>query len=307
MWALTSYFNPIGYRQRLANYHIFRSRLTVPLVAVELGFSRAFDLREGDAEVLIQLRGGDVLWQKERLLNVALQALPAECDQVAWLDCDVVFEASDWADRASHLLRRFALLHLFRKRVNLECAVRTPDQIPLAPVASVAMSLPYKMVHGCVMSDDFRSPDAPLRRGTTVGLAWAARREILEGHGLYDACIIGTGDRAIACAAYGRFEDAMHATSMCEPGARHYLQWARPFFERVGGNVGHVEGTAVHLWHGNLANRRYQQRHEDLRAFGFDPFIDIAVDAQGCWRWNSDKPAMHAHVRRYFEDRHEDG
>src|SRR5262245_19902909 len=67
LWAITCYFNPIGYQRRLENYHTFRQNLAVPLVTVELAFNGAFQLHSGDADILVQLRGGDVLWQKERL------------------------------------------------------------------------------------------------------------------------------------------------------------------------------------------------------------------------------------------------
>src|SRR5450759_1082712 len=74
LWAITSYFNPVGYRRRLSNFRIFRERLKVPLVVVELTYGSDFELQEQDADILIQLRGGAVLWQKERLLNLALQS-----------------------------------------------------------------------------------------------------------------------------------------------------------------------------------------------------------------------------------------
>jgi hypothetical protein len=83
LWPITSYFNPIGYRRRLSNFRAFRERLNVPLVAVELTYGSDFELQEQDADILIQLRGGTVLWQKERLLNLALQALPTHCRKVA--------------------------------------------------------------------------------------------------------------------------------------------------------------------------------------------------------------------------------
>jgi hypothetical protein len=44
-----------------------------------------------------------------------------------------------------------------------------------------------------------------------------------------------------------------------------------------------------------------------MKEFGFDPAIDIAVDAEGCWRWNSPKTDMHDYVTRYFASRNEDG
>ncbi|HEY7787756.1 MAG TPA: hypothetical protein VIF33_04460, partial [Casimicrobiaceae bacterium] len=114
LWGITCYFNPIGYQRRLQNYHLFRQHLTIPLVAVELAYGDDFDLGADDADVLIRLRGTDVLWQKERLLNLALAALPDHCEAVAWLDCDVVFDDDDWALRASRALERCSLLQPFQ-------------------------------------------------------------------------------------------------------------------------------------------------------------------------------------------------
>src|SRR2546429_9079813 len=34
LWAITCYFNPMGWRRRLANYHAFRRRLSLPLITV---------------------------------------------------------------------------------------------------------------------------------------------------------------------------------------------------------------------------------------------------------------------------------
>src|SRR6185436_16414039 len=98
IWGITVYFNPVGYRRRRDNYRVFRQRLRIPLLAIELAYGSEFDLDEGDADILVQLRGRDVLWQKERLMNLALQALPAACRRVVCVDCDVVFEAGDWLD-----------------------------------------------------------------------------------------------------------------------------------------------------------------------------------------------------------------
>ena len=94
VWAITCYFNPVGYRSRLGNYRVFRRHFgaLLPLVTVELACDAAFQLDREDAEIMIQLRGGDELWQKERLLNIALAALPRACRTVAWLDCNVVYQ-----------------------------------------------------------------------------------------------------------------------------------------------------------------------------------------------------------------------
>lgn len=306
LWAITSYFNPVGYRTKLANYRIFRAHLTVPLLSVEASLDGQFELEEKDAEILVQRVGGDVLWQKERLLNVALAALPPECEEVAWVDCDVVFDSDDWALDASSALDDYSLLQLFSRRCNLGRDAGTdPSRWTCADgeVESVAS----RIAAGRISPQDLYDADAPFVRGTTAGLAWAARRESLAATGLYDACILGTGDRAMLCAAMGEIGYGAASVQMSAPHEAHYRGWASRFASAIGGRVGSIEGRIYHLWHGDLRARRYGARHAPLRRFDFDPSADIAVDDAGCWRWSSAKPDLHDYVRRYFATRMEDG
>ena len=85
LWAITAYFNPAGFHNRLRNYRVFRENLGAPLVAVEFSHEGRFELCATDADILLQIAGGDVMWQKERLLNLALASLPSDCTHVAWI------------------------------------------------------------------------------------------------------------------------------------------------------------------------------------------------------------------------------
>ena len=205
LWAITSYFNPVRYRRRLENYRVFREHLRVPLVTVELSFDGRFELACNDADVLVQIQGADVMWQKERLLNIAATRVPSGCDDVAWLDCDIVFGTDDWVDQTLQALDKFSLVHLFQERHDL----RGPFDENLltswhAPPTSE--SIIYKHNKNETAPEDFFLANAPLARRTTAGLAWASHRSLLERHGLYDAAILGSGDRAIVCAALGQFD-----------------------------------------------------------------------------------------------------
>lgn len=145
-----------------------------------------------------------------------------------------------------------------------------------------------------------------LRQGC-AGYAWAARRELLDQHGFYDGLIIGGGDLAMACAAYGRFEEAINATRLDGRRAAHFLAWGRPFFDQVGGRVGCVEGRIYHLWHGDTANRQYEERHKAFAGLHFDPFVDIILTKQGSWMLAKNKEALESYLRNYFASRREDG
>jgi hypothetical protein len=135
----------------------------------------------------------------------------------------------------------------------------------------------------------------------------AARRELLDKHGLYDACIVGGGDRALLAGASGGFEEVTEAYAMNRPQQMHFLTWAEQLREAARGEIGCVPGDLIHLWHGEMSDRRTPERYFEFAGFNFNPYEDIALDPGGCWQWNSGKSAMHAYLREYFAARNEDG
>jgi hypothetical protein len=306
LWAITSYFNPIGYRNRSENYKVFRTHLNVPLITVELAYGSQFELEKGDADILVQLSGGDVMWQKERLLNIALEALPPTCTKVAWIDCDVIFENTDWAVEASSMLDRYPLIQLFEQvhYMPRDAVLETFDKgsaevFRIAFASAVASGIP---AIDCLE----QAIDRTFGR-YSVGMAWAARRELIERHGLYDCCILGAGDRALVSAAVGHFEHSVQYNNMTSWERSKYLDWAKPFHEDTRAQVGFVTGDLWHLWHGSLKNRHYLDRHANMPQFAFNPTKDIEIDENGLWRWKSPKLAFHKFVRDYFSSRNEDG
>jgi hypothetical protein len=306
LWAVTAYFNPAGYQRRLANYRVFMRHLNVPLVTVEQGIDGRFDLDAGDADVLLRVQGGDVLWQKERLINVGLGALPERCEAVAWLDCDVVFDDAGWGRAALEALEQDPLVQLFRTLHHLprDASLEGTGARPPSPAK---VSLACAMRSGCLPTEIFRTQGASMRLGYSPGHAWAARRSLLSARGLYDAFIMGSGDKVMASAAFGHADAVLPAYGLNDRQAKHYLEWAVPFYESVSGRVGFADQTISHLWHGDLSRRRYGDRYRDFARFDFDPFKDISLTASGCWSWSSDKPELHQHVRQYFAERGEDG
>ncbi len=305
-WAITCYFNPMGSQRRLANFRIFREHLQIPLVAVELAYGPEFELQPKDADILVQLRGDAVLWQKERLLNIALEALPADCQRVAWLDCDIIFALPAWAEIANSLLDRFAIVQLFRRVHNLGPRWR-PGMDYASHVQFTQPSANFCLASGSPMADCLGSLLEDRRQTCAVGLAWAARRELLGQHLFYDACILGGGDRAIACAAHHCFDALVRRHRMNERERRRYIAWAEPLGETVRASTGFLNGEILHLWHGEMSDREKGHTRDGFQRFQFDPYTDIAIDENGSWRWNSDKTEMHEYVRGYFASRREDG
>lgn len=306
IWAITSFFNPARYYRRRENFREFRNRLGIPLLAVELGFDQQFELRDDDAEILIRKTGGDVMWQKERLLNIALTALPASCRYVAWIDSDLIFARSDWPALAVRALEVAPLVQLFSNLYLLARGV----QDKMTNTTSVEACLPA-LGKGIRSGRSARECFAETRAGSahaySASPAWAMRRDVLSSFGFYDACILGGGDSALICAMLGFPDHVVLRHHMNAPRAEHYLEWAKPVAACVGADFAMLDGAAFHLWHGSIADRRYADRHVAFGRFDFDPTRDIAAQPSDAWRWNTDRPDMHAHVAAYFASRFEDG
>ncbi len=306
LWGITALFNPAGFRSRLHNFVAFRDRLRaqgLPLLAVELSLGEAkHQLGADDADRVVLARGGDVMWQKERLLNLALRALPPECDKVVWLDADVLFEREDWVHACAAELERFSIVQPFSRSVRLLAGQRRADPSML-PVGAGDGELLHGMAWG-VEAKGHGALGRYLEHGHS-GYAWAARRELLEKHGLYDRNILGNADLNMAHAMYG---GARHLKlERLSPKARAHLSaWAERFYGDVSGSVSSLEGTVFHLWHGERDDRRYIDRLALLQEHDFDPDLDLAEGDSGALVWASHKPALHQAMREYFARRQED-
>jgi hypothetical protein len=313
LWAITSYFNPCRYRSRLENYRIFRDNLRVPLVTAELSYDGRFELFDSDADRVIRLHGRNVMWQKERLLNVALGSLPESCDKVAWLDCDVVIPKLDWVIDAIVELDDHQMIQPFRKvhhlppdtRVEPATLRELPHIDPVLTEISFASSRNARPETPVVFQPR-EDRDSRLKVRDCPGLFWAARRELLSDHGLYDACIAGGADKAIALAACGKMHELPEIRPMTPGQIDHYLEWAVRFSASVDNGISHLDYDAYHLWHGHFSDRRYRERHERLVQLEFDPKADLTKDSHGIWCWSNGKIALHEYLKAYFAARRED-
>jgi hypothetical protein len=312
LWGITTFFNPTRSRRRIDNFRRFRAasaKQGLPLVAVELAFEDGEDFElepERDGEILVRRRAKSVLWQKERLLNLGLAALPPECTKVCWIDADVLFADDDWVEACTDLLRRDVVIQPFSEVVRLPEGGR-PEDFPaslLGRGVSLGSGDGSYSVSCCSKLDRLISTF-----GGTTGYAWCARRSLLDAHGFYDRCIVGGGDRELALAiAYppGRAPKRnvrIHHTRLRD----HIRPWAAKIHADVGKRIGHRPGLLHHLSHGSASGRNYVDRHAILVEHDFDPERDIALDEGGCWAWTGTNPGLEAAVARYFAARREDG
>jgi len=301
LWVIAAYYNPHGYKTRAANYAHFAdslARSSIPLLTVECAFGdEPFVLPDGPT--VLKLRCDSVLWQKERLLNVAIATLPPTCTKVAWLDADILFERADWATATSRLLDSHAIVQVFTQVIRL-------------PRHTTAYRGDGEIIEGFA-AVHARAPELHLgghyhEHGHT-GFGWAARRDVLLRTGLYDTALSGSGDHLIAHAAVGDHESKCvdKVLGRHTPHREDFRRYSDRFFAHTRGRLAATAGTVLHLWHGDHAYRRYSDRNVELIALGFDPRSDLRVASSGAWEWHSDKPALHSWARQYFGRRREDG
>ncbi|MBP6608493.1 MAG: hypothetical protein KA258_02825 [Deltaproteobacteria bacterium] len=301
LWVIAAYYNPHGYQTRAHNYALFATSLArsgIPLLTVECAFGdEPFVL--SDSATVLKLRCQSVLWQKERLLNVAIATLPPTCTKIAWLDADILFERPDWAILTSRLLDRFTIVQVFEQVIRLprhHTEYRGDGEV----IGGFAHSYSHrKEIH---LGGHYHE------HGHT-GFGWAARRDILLRTGLYDTALSGSGDHLIAHAAVGDHESKCidKVLGRSTPHRENFRRYCDRFFAHTRGLLAATPGTCLHLWHGDHAYRRYSDRNLELVALGFDPARDLRLAPSGAWDWNSDKPELHTWAREYFGRRKEDG
>jgi hypothetical protein len=312
-WGLTTYFNPAGYANKLEHLRKFSASIRkqgLKLIVIEMAFGdRAYELDPSICDLLLQVRGSSIMWQKERLLNLASRHLPEACDKVVWVDGDIIFRNQHWVTQTCDQLRRFPIVQPFatagwlradahsdsNKWTEQDCELIRPG---------VAYTQASQMLHNAPAS-----ASAPGH----WGFAWAWRREILDRYGFYDRFILGGGDLAMTWAMYGQMlrrpDRELWLEDNCSLAQiRDYEKWRGPFTRAIEGRVAHTAGEIYHFWHGSLSDRKYSSRNLILKDADFDPQKDIYIDSQGCWRWLASKRTnqLEKAISSYFAERSEE-
>lgn len=278
--AVTAYYNYGQYKIRLRNYRLFAAQLAAqgcPLYTIELAYDdQPFQLT-GQPN-LLQFRTQSVLWHKENLLNVLVTSLPREIDEIAWLDCDVLFPDGSWWILAHNLLKHYKVVQLFS-----ECCDPSSGYVSGAISLSQSSSIPVN-----------------------PGIAWAMRRSLWRRiMGLYEFDLAGGGDSSFACALQKKPEESNLWISNPDRRA-DYAAWAKGLMLQTDNDrdVSFLPGQVCHLSHGNLARREYAARQKIVG--DVNPDRDLRFADNGVLEWRDPTIPCHAALRQYFLNRRED-
>lgn len=287
LYAVCCYFNPNNYVKLKNNYKIFRKNFRHPLLTVELAFgNQSFFIDDA-----IHIRGNqeNVLWQKERLLNLAIQELPVNADKIVWVDTDIIFENEQWFEETEKALENYPIVQPFAL-----VSEQPNDPNVISP-----------HIHGYGFAKSFTEDLIDkLDYWPKCGLAWAFRRECIP-NGLYDKCIVGNGDALQLAAWMGQWDN--YLIHLMSPKTREdFLINKYQDYELVKGEMNYIRGNIIHLYHGSLNNRQYFDRNWILIENNFDSTEDIVLDFNGLYKWSSNKLLLQEKIRKYFQERKDD-
>ncbi len=300
LWVVSTYFNSEGYASKLRALHMYlkvMERSGIPMLLVEGAFGkRPFLLPASDH--ILHVRCTSVMWQKERLLNYAIEHLPSSCRKVAWVDADVFFENPDWAVETSALLDRYPVVQPFDLALWLPKGATDYRGYGLAWSSYAAVTRRHP---GIFLSGDFD------RHGHS-GYAWAAHRELLDKNGLFDLSIIGSGDHLMAHAMCGDLWSpcVTNSVGIAGPFRDAFERWAKPVYGHVRSDMDAVPGAIFHYWHGDRHKRQYYRRMLGLLAHEYDPTRDVRRSPSGGLEWTEHGSALKEWMRDYFIQRVED-
>lgn len=296
--------NPLRWQSRLRLFKEFEARMlkspNVELHVVELAFgNRKFVATDKHNQNHTQLRTYDEWWHKENLINIGISKLPRNWKYVAWIDADVEFLNKNFARECIAQLQHYQVIQMFSHALDLGPGmenVQTHNGFVwsyLTGKPRPKKGYPYAHWHS--------------------GYAWAARREAIDYlGGLYDVSF-GSGDHLMAWAL---LNDGVRHLNGQSPGYIESLaDWQRRAEKFIKRDIGFMNGTILHHWHGRKVDRQYTSRYLTLKKYQFDPYTDLKKDWQGVYTLdigadpkNDDTRLIEFRdeIRKYFRHRWED-
>lgn len=296
--VISVYFNPAKYKSLLENYFYFSQQLKkqqIKLITVECAFNEdEFDIPA--SEDVYHLRGHSIMWQKERLINYGISKLPNECDYFAWIDADILFP-NDWQKLAIEELNKSDVIQLYKKVFHLPKGLKHNDGSKIPFLQSV---LWQKIIHKNWLQRR-KNKELPF---STPGFAWAAKRELFHDIKIYDKNIVGSGDTFMVDCLLDSWDIHGYAAKFTPKMKEHMQEYCSKLKQKQP-KIGYIPIDINHLYHGNLKNRSYMDRHQAILDNDYDPQKDIKLE-NDVYEWATDKKSMHDSIKNYFFSRMED-
>ena len=324
--AVTTYFNPAGFSNKIINFRRFVADLgNIHLLVVALAYGNSpHEVNAFDADEVHFLRTEESnrIFQKENLINIGIKRLPAFCKKVVWVDADVTFVNPNWVQDTSKKLDSFDIVQPFSIGVRLPQSVARIDLYEYA-VSGLCIILSKvggtDVMHSTGFGINYNEEEAKCqyyKRGHP-GYVWSATRAYLDAvGGLYAGSPHENNDSFFVSAIFpckAKHVIAAQASTTSKATLAHHKKYVERT-QKLKPKIGYVDGIVYHVWHGLVANRDYPtgkyqppaSLHTLLYKHNFDPEKDVQLNKDGLAEWSSDKKVLHDAFFTYFEKRLEE-
>lgn len=139
-----------------------------------------------------------------------------------------------------------------------------------------------------------------------TGYAWAATRHAIESvGGIFDLAAMGAADYHMALALVG-YADRSVPGRVHPAYRKHLMEWQERALRDINYNLGFIQGTIEHRFHGRKSDRRYIDRWQIILEHDFDPDCDIMKNSHGVLELTCRKPELRHDLDVYLRQRMED-
>ena len=317
--VMCCYFSSVRFKNPVNNYYIFKKFIEqhVDLYTIELVFDGEEPQLGADSFYKKTLRGSradNLLWQKERLLNILAEDILSKTDYkyLGWADADVLFQNENWDKSVCDVLEDHLVAQMFDS-----AALLSPD-LTIKELPEEYFGLPQRYLSTIkAWEAEGASTSKPLNLAgppaTQCGFAWAACREFFETTGLEDRNAFGDSDSfMIAAFTCGEPFFNVHQMHCMGPSTvsefTAYKKKIRDLASSLNKKVlSCAEGSLYHLQHGSLKGKQYCSRLDMIREAKYDALKHIELDKNGLWKISaSASPLLKKHLTTYFNAREED-
>ena len=247
----------------------------------------------------IGVRGKTWCWSKENLLNIGIQRTP-QAKYISWIDTDVFFRRPDWASDTIHALQNWDIIQPWRHAYDLG-----PNDEHMASHVSFCSQFHSGQPVAPTSANFWKHDNGPYEYPHS-GYAWSATRQAIDWvGGLFEHGGMGSGDHHMALSLVGASDKSLPG-GVSSSYRDAVKQWESRALNHINKNIGFIQGTIEHRFHGKKAQRGYTSRWDMFIKHGFDPFTDLKRNSQGVMEWAGNKPFLKQEFERYLMSRNED-
>lgn len=227
-----------------------------------------------------------ILWQKEAIINQAVNLLRNYYDAIAWIDSGIYLD-SNWSHRVMDALEKFDIVQCYSNGIWLD---KNGNK------QSKRQGYVYNLLRGIQWS--------PKRHKPSVGGAWAVRSSVFNQFQLYDKAIVGGGDTWMLNGILGiDTPEALVTRHLTKAYKSHVSEWIQNT-RKQNFNVGYTEDTYTHLWHMSTKQRQHNTRHKILFKNHYDPNRDVQLSSEGTIDWTQNaSPKLIYDVNQFLTKR----